>query len=120
MLPVSVRHVFHLGKPSTVNDMPRRSLFSWPVRVSQGLAEELETVSNLTAEEVRAELAKPERERSDEGRRVTGVLRDMWNEGELAGLVVYSHGRLRLRDEQRKRPSGAQRRKAQKSKRSEN
>ena len=65
----------------------------------------------LSVEDVHAELAKPENERSEDGRLLTEALRQLKVEGELDDPVDYRHGVLRLKLDHKKRDTGASRRK---------
>ena len=93
--------------------MTRTPQFSWPLRVLPGLGEELVQVLaergyQVTAEDVCAELARPEWERGPKGQHVTLALRHNWQLGDLffgpCSLLVYSYGRLGLREEMRAMP----------------
>ena len=90
--------------------MSRTPQFSWPVRVLQGLAEDLaQSLTSgdrrVTTEEVRAELARPEEERGWVGQVITAVLREIWEDGgDFFGPcshLVYSHDQVGLRQEMR-------------------
>jgi len=104
-----------LGQSCQLHRMPRMSRtpqFSWPVRVLPGLAKDLaQGLTNgdrrVTAEEVRAELARTEEERGRVGQAITAVLREYWEDsGDFffgpCSYLVYSHGQMGLRQEMRR------------------
>lgn len=65
---------------------------------------------NLTAEDVQAEMGKPEIERSEAGKDLTDTLRSRWDD--FKDLLQYRNGVISVNDGKKNRLSRSQRRDA--------